>query len=532
MRKIIFRDTFNFLISMAVLITAIYFFLSSVLDENISAYFYPDIYINALFNSNELAIPHLYLDLWNHHGHLSDWSFSPVPYFFPDALIGFTIAFFIHSIQAQVLLANSAELCLLYFLIVQIGQKINGKTSKNFFRLSGILLVVLASGHLHDREVLIPLWNSHFGSTVLVYLFGLWLILHYLISPQKNTVMILLALCSFLASFSDPFFFILFNGSLFFGLLALAKKQEASWSTCSRLFFIPLFFSILGLCCNFFDHFHLNIAAFLGADHEISKPIHYSWNVISKVQHTLALYYADNPITVLVSLFFLLFGIGLFFNAFRKKTLEKCKKNTLTHFVIITCSASVFLTVFSSFFLDHDFENPNFFGLRHFINALILPSFLCLPLLIAKISSPTIFQNVNRYYSLFMTILLTSLLIFNPIRPASALFDYYPPIAQCLDEHAKKGELFNKRGVTGYWVARVATMLSKENVQLVPTLSAKPYNWMNTKNDYRHQRFYFVLSRDITPVTTNWGKPDKHFVCSQDKHFSVDVYNKGFYIDQ
>lgn len=521
-------DIFNFFINMAVLTTAIYFFLSNVLDDRISAYFYPQININALFNSNQLSIPHLYHDLWFNHGDLKDWIFSPVPYFFPDTIIGFIIAFFIHSVQAQLLLANVTELCLLYFIIVQIGQKIYGETYQNFFRLSAILLIVLASGHLHDREVLIPLWTSHFGSTVLIYLMDLWLILHYLESPQKKSTLALLALCNFFTSFSDPFFFILFNGSLFFGLVALAKKQIISWNTSFKLFFIPLFFSTLGLCCNFFDLFHLNIAAFLGEEQDISAPIHYSWNIIIQVQQTIALYYAENPIIVLISFFFLCWGIKLFFQAFRKTS---HKKNELTHFIIITCSASIFLTLFSSLFLDHDFEKPTFFGLRHFTNALILPSFLCLPLLLAQLSS-AIPQFVNRYYFLFMAIFLACLFLFNPIRPLSELLDYYPPIAQCLDEHAKKGELFNKHGVTGYWVARVTTLLSKENVQLVPILSAKPYDWMNTKNDYRHQRFYFVLSRDITPVTTDWGKPDQHIVCSQDKHFSIDVYNKGFYIDQ
>lgn len=532
MKKITFSSAFHFLISMAVLITAIYFFLFSAFNLKISDYFFPILDINGLFNSNQLSIPYLYHDLWFNHGHLHDWTFSPVPYFFPDTLIGFIVAFFIHSIPAQVLLANAIEWFLYYFLIIQIGQAIYGpiygSVSKNFFRLSAILLVVLASGHLHDREVLIPLWTSHFGSTVLVYLFSLWLILKYLHHQPKNSLLALLAILNFITSLSDPFFFILLNGSLFFGLLAMAKQKNASWSTCLKLFFIPFLFSILGLLCNFYDLLHLNISAFLGAEQKITSPIHYSWDIIIRVQHTIALYYADNPMIILITFFILLWGIGLFFKAFYA---SHPKKEAFTHFIIITCSASIFLTLFCSLFLDHDFEKPPFLGLRHFINALILPTFLCLPLLIAQVS-PSIFKYVNRYYSLFMAILLASLLLFNPIRPLSELLNYYPPVAQCLDENAKKGDLLNKHGVGGYWSSRFNAVFSKENVQLAPILSAKPYNWMSTKNDYRHQRFYFVLSRDVMPVITTWGKPDKHFVCSQDKHFSIKVYNKGFYIDQ
>src|SRR5439155_3562851 len=91
-----------------------------------------------------------------------------------------------------------------YILIVKIGTMITDKKNINTFRLSVLTSLVLVSFNHLQQEVFLPVFNSHFGSCILVYLFGSYLILK--LFKQKSVIYSsLLAIFCVATSHSDPY---------------------------------------------------------------------------------------------------------------------------------------------------------------------------------------------------------------------------------------------------------------------------------------------------------------------------------------
>lgn len=523
MKKTIFQHvvTLPNLATVAVLLTILYFFLVNSIHLDISSFFVPNRYIGGIFNTNQLSIAHLYLDIFIRHSPFSAWTFSPTPYFFPDALAFFIVAACINNINLAILVINVIWLLLYYHLLVSVGQKVCGKHYKNLFRFSALISLFLACGPLAPQEVFVPLWTSHFGSTILMHLLGVFLVLK-LLEQEKWYYYLFLTSIVFFTSLSDPYFFVVFCGSIAGGLLALMHNENIKKSLILRLMGFVMLFGFLGFMANFFDWFHLGIRHFFDVSHKVPVSAHFSWESVIRLREILMLFYQKNPLILLGTLFTLILGIKAFF------------VNTLpvkSRFMMISIASGIVITVVSSIVMDPDLLNPVFFGLRHFQTALILPTFLGLPIFLAQYE--TVLPFVDRYYGYFLAVLMACLLLFNPYESIQHMTHIYPPVTQCLDEHAKHGELISNNGVSKYWDARVNTMLSHENVNVVTvSKSLNAYNWISTSYDYVGKTFHFVLIRKnklpAEQVTAKWGNPNKILDCLQDNHYMIYVYEKGF----
>src|SRR5580700_5871876 len=72
------------------------------------------------YNSDSLYLPYLYQDLIMCYGKLSEWIFSPTPYFFPDMLLYFILATITQHLRLAILLYAIVQFILYYWLIVAI----------------------------------------------------------------------------------------------------------------------------------------------------------------------------------------------------------------------------------------------------------------------------------------------------------------------------------------------------------------------------------------------------------------------------
>lgn len=522
-----YKAFFYTILSYFALGVAIYYFISSGIHYQISDYIFPSQKIEAIFNSNQLFLPYFYQDTFIHHFPLSDWTFSSVPFFFPDGLIYFIIVSLIHHPLSAVLLSNAVILICYYLLIISIGTYLNGSASKNLFRLSALLCISLGSSHLRDNEIMLPLWSSHFGATILIFLLSLLLILKILndsFSPKKWIYGSLLLCIGYITSFSDPFYFVLLVSSIFGGLLALSLHKRISYKLAIGLFLTISLFSALGFLTNCYDWLDLHIRSFFNIKLTVAPSIFHSFIQPMNTLHKIfSLYYAYNPTIIIFSLGIIIVGIIFLFHG--------TPLNNNIFFIIICITFCLLSTVFSTLFLDKDILRSHSLSLRHFQPFMLLPTFLCLPIFLSQY---TIFIDfINRYYVYFIILLIGCLVLFQPIQTPKNMLSIYPPVTQCLDYYAKKGKLFNKNGVSAYWDAHENNMLSKENIHMVALNRYKnPYNWMSTRHDYKDKTFYFALVRESTfskaSVISTWGKPDTILDCPQTNDYQVFVYNAGF----
>ena len=527
------RLLFTFLTWLS-LVIVIYYFISSGIHFKISDYMKTRQEVEALFNSNQLFLPHLYEDIFIHHFPLNKWSFSSVPFFFPDGLIYFLIISLIHHLKSAVLLSNATLLICYYLLIVSIGTYLCGEKSKNLFRLSALLCILLGCNHLRMQEIMLPLWSSHFGSTIVIFLLSLWLILKLLketSSSKKWIYRCLLFPIVLITTFSDPFFFVLIISSAFGGLLALSLHKKITKKNALLLLLPLLFFSGLGFLSNSYDWLNLHITSFFNIKVKFSPHIttfHFYLEPFQVLHKTLSLYYAQNSLILIFSFGLMLVGCHFLIRG-------TTTFSDLNFFVIIFISACLLSTLLCTLFIDKDVMQPRFLSLRHFQPFILLPTFLCLPIFLSQWQILLIF--VNQYYIYLITLLIASLALFQPIESPQELLNIYPPVTQCLDHYAKEGKLFNKNGVAAYWEVRANNILSKENIHLnAVTHLKKAYDWMSTNHDYKHIKFHFVLVRDHTfpaaSIIRTWGKPDTILQCTQATNYQILVYNNGFYIPE
>ncbi len=506
-----------FLLTTLCLWLCIYFFFVRHLES-----------IYSFFNSDSLEIPYLYKDLFIKHGSFKDWNFSSVNYFFPDALIFFVMAFLVKNLNFAILLWNIILLFLSYVFIVAIGCLIGGKENKNLFRFSALIFLFLAP--YIGQEIFLPLGSSHYGSTVVIHLINLYLILR-LLNQSKFIYYLLLGLSCFLTNLSDLLFIVTFIGPVLMSLLVIAWFVDKP----NRIILIKIFLTIaitgpLGYFTNVHDLLHLHI----GHQHVIVHFAH-AWTIF---RTNLIIFYNDHPIIILIDILYVIVVLTILLKLLFSKQYLKLNYYTLnelnssTVFVLMSLCFCTILTVLAVLVFDRDLFAVGVHSLLHLEPAILFPVFLGLPILIIKYSN--VGEAVNRVYLFLVVSLIICLCLFNQNYSIKGFVNRYPPLTQCLDNYARTGRLISKNGVEVYWDARINTFLSKENVNIVATFDlVHPTNWMSTKRDYLDKTFNFVILDEeaLAPIkiTKTLGKPDLILICPVDSgQRSIYIYKKGF----
>ena len=286
-----------------------------------------------------------------------------------------------------------------------------------------------------------------------------------------------------------------------------------------------IFFSgIFGACANFFDVFHLGIHSFFEKKNFLAAPFHFSFLRLVTLKNIGVLFFQHNPLIFFSTLFFLCFGMKIFYQS---------KNPAQREFIFISVAFGILVAIIANIFFDPRLTELHFLGLRHFQATIIFPAFLCFPIYLSQ--NEKIIRFINQYYVYCLIAILAYLFLFKHIAVKKAVDQFYPPITQCLDDYASQGELINNNGVANYWDAHANNMLSKRGIKLVATYrNLRPYDWISTRHDYVNSTFHFLLIKKNTlPQTlmiTGMRKPDKILSCREDDHYLIYVYRDGFFI--
>lgn len=497
-------------------------------------YFYFGGYGTVFLYSDSLEIPSVFIDLIVKHHSLSHWSFSPNHYAFPDAVIFFITAFFFKNLITCLLITSFILLALYYFLLVRVGCLIAGKENVNFFRLSALLSLTLASTHnFHAIELLYPPFNSHFSSTLIGTLSILYCVLKLIDSPNSTlqmqgrcatdpslTLRVLLFLLCFLFVFSDPLPLPTLMPSLFIGLFFLWRySNEVPRNTLKAIFWIVLLGMTLG-------HLADRLSWLLPVARSSGIQGFHFLPALLQLKYNFTLYFQETSLLPLVALLYFCIAVFLLLN----RVLSKKPLITDDRWLFVSCilAAPLLLSLFLSFF-DADIVH-HYPILSHFQEGLILSVFLGIPLLLCRFS--VIKNFLNRTAFVWFLLLLIYLFTFGKPTRFSEIIHLYPPLTQCLDTLKAENKLANGNGISNYADARYTTFFSKKNLNIVSVnekLEAIP--WMSTSSDYLNKTFYYVIVDHDAPASIDVvssllkSKPSAVYSCADR---IVLVFAQGF----
>lgn len=487
--------------------------------------------LDKLFNSDQLKLFYLYQDLMIDHHSIQHWIFVPVLYFFPDGLLLFVIKPWVNSIGLTYIILYVIYLLLFCYLIVAVGTLISGKNSKNIFYLSVIFSLILAMTGGLGRELFLPLFNSHFGATILVYLLALYWVIQ-LSSRQTFGKGLLLSVICMITSFSDPLFAVIFVGSTLSGLILIILIEKKKSLRFAKAVLLSIGSCLIGFACN-----HYNLIPSINIDNYLVGTAHFNWVTFYTVFKALSLYFNEEPI-ILILCFVYLIAVGIICvkGIFLKN--KSYDKNLL--FLLATIAAGFPLITICSIILDPDYLYPTFSMLRHFQSAILLPVFLGIPILLVKYTDINLL--INRYINSTLVIIIGSVLLFGSFLMPNQFKKIYPVLTKCLDEFREQGELPSANGIANYWDGHVTNIFSKRELNVVAVRKLKSYNWASTKADYKNKFFHFAVVRGNTEADLDnninadylikyWGIPDKKLVCSENGNYQIYIYNKGRMIE-
>jgi hypothetical protein len=494
------------------------------------------------YNSDSLYLPYLYQDLIMRDGKLSEWIFSPTPYFFPDMLIYFILASITQHLRLAILLYAIVQFILYYWLIVAIAKKIiKNKTDISLLHLSVFIsLLLLARGYLQQETLIMGLISqSHFG-TALMFLLGLLLILNTFSSNNPWNYVFLFIVC-FLTVFSDVLyltqFFVPAIMSLCFMIFLSNHHRE-------KTTYLKNIFVICFSCMSSYIIYKSKILP-INLDNYTAHLLRiHLFELIAaakKIIYNLSVFYYFNTITLI----FLGLFIALTLYYFIKEPFKKpgyIESNKHFIFTINFLFASIIAGILSLLFFDNNLMAPNYINLRHCIPYMIFPVFLGVPLFL--IMYTRLADIISTYYIYIIILMLSCAYLFPPKGSISNIINFYPESTACLDFYADKYHL--KNGVSYFfWETRSNNFLSKKNLNIVNIdidLSAGPIPrlYFNTLHDFKNKDFNFIvigsehesdpfLASNIHQFKNKFGMPSFEFTCPSwdDKKNTVLVYQTG-----
>jgi hypothetical protein len=500
------------------------------------------------YTSDSVYIPYLYRDLILRHGSILQWTFSPVPYFFPDTFVYFILAAAVKNLKVAIVLFAFFQYSLYYWLIVTIGKEVFGRSKTTLFRLSTLIaLLGVATGHLQQETLNLGLISQTHFSTALMFLFGLVLILKTFYTPNTLNYALLFAVC-FLTTFSDILFITQFVVvalvSLCLMLMLSNKDDHEKKRIYTNNIFIITISSIISYLIYRHSFFFLNMSF---GGHLIKR---YSASDLmaatEKIYKNLMLFSQNNAVVVGLLIMFLvlsaaLIGKALYYRVKDQQTCFDCK----FLFTMIMLFMTVLIGIGSLLFLDNNLMVPGYNEFRHSLPMIIFPVFLGVPLYVTQYTS--VEGNFAKYYGYLVLIILLCAYFFVPKGSLGNIIKFYPASIACLDANAEKYHL--KDGVTDfYWASRSYSFLSKRalNIVTVAALSEEgfvPRTWFNTLHDYHEKDFnYFITGFGHLVDTDHYqpmnkqmvekrlGREKIKFMCPSwetGKMESIYVFNRG-----
>lgn len=484
--------------------------------------------ISLFFNSDGAASLLLFRDLLIEHGHYKDWAIPSAVHFFPGMPIWMLTFLIVKNLYLYFLTVIWVIIISIYFAVRFIYSQCFLARKATFCALTATTGILLLTFSYHPPYNILFLSFYHVEEFIAgLFLLGIQI---KLINKDKLAytdyiLVVLSVLIAFGCGLSDLLFFVQFASPIFFTYSFFFLTKRISFFRCllfSSFIVLPTIAGLFSLeyiipnyvLSNYLSHPSLTKVSF-------NTIITQSIVLINTIKAS-----SNYFIKVIYGIFYLslIFIIGSKLFAKDKKNIRNNIDKTL--FLSLFVFFSVLSTIGSVFCLTdiHYVVDRYMFPLFFFPFLLFFIPIDCLN---GKLLNSKIFVCFTVVIFLYMVI---NLLIFISKPGFKFHTSYYPEYVRCIDK-ALRG--YGHNGVAQYWEANLITILSKENVRIVPVINdLHTFPWLVNINRFQKPINFIIVDRFSSPFTIEenllyrrYGMPDKVVVCGKRK---ILIYSRTF----
>ena len=413
--------------------------------------------IRLFVNSDALYLPSLYRDLFEHHSGLQGWHLNSAPTFFPEMLLYFPMMALFKGTMLTSLVTDR------FLLQADTGLSRNSRYLATFAFMLFPLSALMGDGLIIPAQLFLS--GYHSGSFIISML-ALICTLQY-IKKGGAARLSLLGVIAFLAVISDKLFIMSFVAPAFvYSFLQVLRNENRSrYLVLLALLFLTTFLALIT--------FHMidraEIVDFIPVHSKMFQFQEIPEAIRSLGRHLghVILIYPTQRWLVLAALLFLLGApvyLGIYLRPYWSRRLDPAVETSysLVLFLLLFVLLVLFTPVINGYYRGAS-------HIRYNYPALIIGSVGFLYLmdrLLSPISPPS---WLKKYFTTFCTLLLFLVLLAWGIRNDGlkglrSYVNHYPEPVRILDDLKAKHGL--KYGLSGYWQAKYATNLSKQNLRL------------------------------------------------------------------
>ncbi|MCB8995573.1 MAG: hypothetical protein H6538_08190 [Bacteroidales bacterium] len=442
-----------------------------------------------LFNSDILYFPTLYKDLFIDHYHLSGWYIPGAPNIFPDMLLYFFLMFITNKVSLAMYFFAIIQFGLILFLFRKLMMFVFPKLDYFSLTLGNIILSFFFLITLIDRNPYLSFHlvsNTYHLGSFLNVIVALVLSFQF-ITKHKKINLIFLVLIGIIAVVSDRLFIVMYCVPFTLALFLFIRNKSNRFSIL-YIFSAIIVMVVSGLVL--FDRISHNDSVHVArAYSDISmEGILKSWNYLTGSLSDYLKNFNFFGLIIILSFFSLVIAILQFFKSIPELWNRQNFSDTNSMFIFwniyfIAFMFVVFLTpVFTGSFQGFDTIRYNIFVFY------LGPLYLGIILIQYFKNSRTVRKIVAFSSIIGIAFLFVYMGIYfvkeKPLTGFKNFVSYYPDVAHTVDILSEKYEL--KQGVSTYWLGKVATLFSKNNLRLYTVYDENlvPYSHVGNENWY------------------------------------------------
>lgn len=489
-----------------------------------------DMVASQLSNADQLYFEEIYRGLFIDHISIHRFLFMAAPDFLHLALYFACRA--VLPVQDAFVIATLLTIWFFYILFLRVTRFISTDPSVlQLYRgvlLLGITLLALPYFWIMGSFNQALFYSDHFLNIGVMNLLSLWLILKILFqrSSWQPAWLILLFVCIFITSVSDPAYLSCFSGPalLALGLLYMRQKIVRPHS----IFFCCLIIAVASAM----GYFLLKHLAIVGIQVNYSYMVFHKGmqliKMLMQISKGFVLFFLNNVVLFLLWIWAVLYLL---------RTTENPRWYFIKNFILagIICGMGAILFFDPDITPDSSSLDLNLLFFRHASPAIYFPIFFALPLMIEAYCSLQIKWLLARYA--LQLVFICQILIFIWMPSVVHLGYLFGPPAKnwpwliCVNQ--AKAEYHLQAGMSGYWGARPVSLLANlPMVQLQPDLS--PDYWLTNIQSFNQKTFNFIVIDMLHPepsestVIQKYGPAAKTISCSIMK---LLIYPQGITYD-
>ena len=471
--------------------------------------------VGTFFNSDWMMFPKFIQDIFLGHGHYKDWTISPAPHFFPDMVIFTPFFLLIKNIYFQFQVSMWIMIVLIYLGVKFIYYQFFSIKETIIFALASTSSLVLLGLKQFSPYILALAPVVHVGEFIAgLFLVGIQI---KMISRDKldfisYSLCGVSALIAFAAGVSDLLFIVQFSAPIFVAYSFLYMQRYIRFNQFFLFASLVIFSSILGGFSTkylvpkdiLFDYLGRPSIMKLSFN-TLGIPLLAFVNMMKSINIFLKIIFSIFYAAVLVFI-----GI-LVSTRISKKKFNLDKKIIFLNLFIFF---SILLTILSACLLSN--SNLAYITDRYFIPIYFF-TFLFFFFSFYCFNNYSLISKIFTYLAFLIALYIISNIYILYHKPGFTLNkDYYPQDVRCIDEALRE---YGHHGIAQFWDANFISILSKENLQIVPVnIYLTPFYWAVNVRKFENPISFIIfdndgktLNKDL--INKKFGNPKKEIIC-------------------